>query len=42
VSPRVDRVYPFTEAAAAHHWLQDRLNVGKVLLAPDGAREAVS
>ncbi len=42
VSPRVDRVYPFAEAAAAHHRLQDRLNVGKVLLAPDGAREAVS
>jgi NADPH:quinone reductase-like Zn-dependent oxidoreductase len=34
VAPKVDRVFPFSEAAAAHHYIQDRKNVGKVLLAP--------
>jgi len=34
VRPHVDRVFPFSEAAAAHHYIQDRRNVGKVLLAP--------
>ncbi|MFT5039144.1 MAG: NADPH:quinone reductase-like Zn-dependent oxidoreductase [Hyphomicrobiaceae bacterium] len=34
VVPKVDRVFPFAEAAAAHHYIQDRKNVGKVLLAP--------
>jgi NADPH:quinone reductase-like Zn-dependent oxidoreductase len=32
--PHVDRVFGFDEAAAAHHYIQDRKNVGKVLLAP--------
>ena len=30
--PIVDRVFPFAEAAAAHHYIQDRKNFGKVLL----------
>ena len=30
--PVVDKVFPFEEAAAAHHYLQDRRNFGKVLL----------
>jgi len=34
VKPHVDKVFPFDEAAAAHHYIQDRRNVGKVLLAP--------
>jgi NADPH2:quinone reductase len=34
IAPHVDRVFPLTEAAAAHHYLQDRRNVGKVLLDP--------
>jgi NADPH:quinone reductase-like Zn-dependent oxidoreductase len=34
IAPHVDRVFPLSEAAAAHHYLQDRKNVGKVLLDP--------
>lgn len=34
VKPHVDKIFPFVEAAAAHHYIQDRRNVGKVLLAP--------
>lgn len=34
VKPHVDRVFPFAEAAAAHHYVQDRKNIGKVLLEP--------
>ncbi|MCA9942879.1 MAG: zinc-binding dehydrogenase [Ardenticatenaceae bacterium] len=32
--PKIDRTFLFAEAAAAHHYLQDRQNVGKVLLLP--------
>jgi len=32
--PVVDRTFPFAEAAAAHHYIQDRKNFGKVLLTP--------
>ncbi|NVB39522.1 zinc-binding dehydrogenase [Pseudenhygromyxa sp. WMMC2535] len=32
--PVVDRVFPFAEAAAAHHYMQSRKNFGKVLLQP--------
>ena len=28
------RVFTFDEAAAAHHFIQDRKNIGKVLLRP--------
>ena len=35
IAPRLDRVFPFAGAAAAHHRLHDRLNVGKVLLTPE-------
>jgi NADPH:quinone reductase-like Zn-dependent oxidoreductase len=34
VRPHVDRAFPFTEAAAAHSYIQERRNVGKVLLVP--------
>src|SRR5207237_845253 len=34
IKPHVDRVFPFAEAAAAHHYLHDRKAKGKVLLAP--------
>jgi synaptic vesicle membrane protein VAT-1 len=33
-SPVVDQVFSFEEAAAAHHYIQDRRNFGKVLLKP--------
>lgn len=32
--PHIDKVFPFTEAAVAHHYVQDRKNRGKVLLKP--------
>jgi NADPH:quinone reductase-like Zn-dependent oxidoreductase len=34
VRPHVDRTFPFVEAPAAHAYIQDRRNVGKVLLVP--------
>lgn len=34
LAPVVDRVFPFAEAPAAHQYLQDRRNFGKVLLQP--------
>jgi NADPH:quinone reductase-like Zn-dependent oxidoreductase len=32
--PVVDRTFPFAEAAAAHRYIQDRKNFGKVILVP--------
>ncbi len=32
LKPRVDRMFPLDEAAAAHRCLHDRLNIGKVVL----------
>ncbi len=32
--PMVDRSFPFDEAAAAHRYIQDRKNFGKVVLVP--------
>jgi synaptic vesicle membrane protein VAT-1 len=32
--PHIDRIFPFTEAAAAHQYIHDRKSKGKVLLAP--------
>jgi len=32
--PHVDKVFKFADAAAAHHYLQDRQNRGKLLLIP--------
>jgi synaptic vesicle membrane protein VAT-1 len=34
IRPQVDQVFPFDRAAEAHRRIQDRKNVGKVLLAP--------
>jgi NADPH:quinone reductase-like Zn-dependent oxidoreductase len=34
IKPRIARTFSFAEAAAAHHFIQDRSNVGKVLLIP--------
>jgi NADPH:quinone reductase-like Zn-dependent oxidoreductase len=34
VKPRIARTFSFREAAAAHHFIQDRSNLGKVLLIP--------
>lgn len=33
-APTVDKCFPFEEAAAAHSYIQDRKNFGKVLLVP--------
>jgi NADPH:quinone reductase-like Zn-dependent oxidoreductase len=38
--PIIDRVFPFTEAAAAHERIERRENIGKVVLVPTAA-EAV-
>ena len=35
LQPVVDRVFPLPEAAAAHHYVADRRNFGKVVLAPE-------
>lgn len=32
--PHIDRTFKFRQAAEAHHYLQDRKNIGKVLLVP--------
>ena len=34
IKPKIARTFHFNEAAAAHHFIQDRKNVGKVLLTP--------
>jgi NADPH:quinone reductase-like Zn-dependent oxidoreductase len=34
IAPRIDSTHPFDRAADAHRRLQDRRNVGKVLLQP--------
>jgi synaptic vesicle membrane protein VAT-1 len=34
IKPKIARTFRFGDAAAAHHFIQDRKNVGKVLLAP--------
>lgn len=34
VRPQISRTFRFEEAAAAHHYIQDRKNIGKVLLVP--------
>ena len=34
IKPKIAQTFPFDEAAAAHHFIQDRKNIGKVLLTP--------
>jgi NADPH:quinone reductase-like Zn-dependent oxidoreductase len=34
ISPHIDSVYPFADAAAAHRRILRRQNIGKVLLRP--------
>jgi NADPH:quinone reductase-like Zn-dependent oxidoreductase len=34
IKPKIARTFPFDEAVAAHHFIQDRKNIGKVLLSP--------
>jgi synaptic vesicle membrane protein VAT-1 len=34
VKPKIARSFRFDEAAAAHHFIQDRKNIGKVVLVP--------
>ena len=35
LTPRVDRAFPLAEAAAAHRYIHERRNVGKVVLTFD-------
>ena len=35
IRPHVDRTFPLRQAAAAHRYLHERRNVGKVLLVPE-------
>jgi NADPH:quinone reductase-like Zn-dependent oxidoreductase len=37
ISPVIDRIFPYHEAAQAHTYIQDRKNFGKVLLDFRGA-----
>ena len=39
IAPVIDQVVPFSRAAVAHDRLEHRLNVGKVILVPDGRGE---
>ncbi|MEV4642343.1 medium chain dehydrogenase/reductase family protein [Actinoplanes sp. NPDC049548] len=39
VKPRVDAVFPFEEAAAAHRRISERRNIGKVVLIPSPGRD---
>ena len=34
IKPKIARTFPFDQVAAAHHFIQDRKNIGKVLLTP--------
>jgi NADPH:quinone reductase-like Zn-dependent oxidoreductase len=34
VRPKIAKTFRFDEAAAAHHFIQDRKNIGKVVLTP--------
>jgi NADPH:quinone reductase-like Zn-dependent oxidoreductase len=34
IRPRVDRSFRFSEAAAAHRYIHERRNIGKVVLVP--------
>ena len=34
IKPKIAQSFKFSEAAAAHHFIQDRKNIGKVLLVP--------
>jgi NADPH:quinone reductase-like Zn-dependent oxidoreductase len=34
VKPKIARTFVFDEAPDAHHFIQDRKNIGKVLLKP--------
>jgi len=32
INPYVDKVFPFNQVSDSHHYIQDRQNIGKVLL----------
>ena len=40
IRPRVDRVFPFSEAAAAYGAMEEGARHGKIVLVPDGAERA--
>jgi NADPH:quinone reductase-like Zn-dependent oxidoreductase len=35
IAPRVDAVFPFSDAASAHRRITERRNIGKVVWVPD-------
>ena len=35
IEPKIDKVFSFAEASLAHHYIQDRKNLGKVCLTPE-------
>ena len=37
IRPRIDRAFPFSQAADAHRYIHERRNIGKVMLVPDPA-----
>jgi NADPH:quinone reductase-like Zn-dependent oxidoreductase len=39
IEPVVSESFPFSRAADAHRFIQERRNIGKVVLVPDGVRE---
>jgi synaptic vesicle membrane protein VAT-1 len=39
IEPVVSQSFPFSRAADAHRFIQERRNIGKVVLVPDGVRE---
>ncbi len=40
IRPRVDRVFPFSEAAAAYRYMEEGAHHGKIVLVPEGAGKA--
>jgi len=37
MQPVIDRVFPITEAQAAHEYVRENRNIGKVILEIDGS-----
>lgn len=42
LSPVIDRIFPLSEAAAAHAYVESRRAVGRVVLVPEGERSSIS
>src|SRR5262249_28833024 len=42
LTPIIDRIFPLSEAAAAHAYVESRRAVGRVVLVPDSERPSIS